>query len=399
MKSQTNPARLNLETPVDASSDRHCFDEEHQMFRESFSAFLKKEVVPHQERWREEGVVSREVWLKAGEQGYLLPWAEERFGGSAIKDFRYSQIELEELAYVGESGFYLPLHSVLVAPYIDKFGSEEQRQRFLPPCARGEKILALAMTEPAAGSDLAGMKMQAKDCGDHFVLNGTKTFISNGTLADLVVVAAKTNPDKPRAVGLFVVERGMEGFSCGRKLKKMGMKSQDTAELFFDNVKVSKDNLLGDPEMGFKYLMHGLAEERLIASVTNVAMAEYAFRVTLDYIRERKAFGKTIASFQNSSYKMAEMRTEIDLAQVFVDQCVTRLNAGYLAPEMAAKIKLFSSEMLGRVVDEGLQLHGGYGYMEEYPICRSYCDARIARIFGGTSEIMKGIIAKSFGLG
>jgi len=383
---------------VNISVDDRSFDEEHHMFREAFRNFLNKEVVPHQEQWREDGVVSREVWLKAGEQGYLLPWAEERYGGAEIKDFRYTQIELEELAYIGETGFYLPLHSALVAPYIGKFGSEEQKQRFLPPCISGEKILAVAMTEPAAGSDLAGMKMQAQDCGDHYVLNGTKTFISNGILADLVVVAAKTSVERPRAMGLFVVERGMDGFECGPKLKKMGMKSQDTAELFFNNVRVPKDNVLGDPEGGFKYLMHGLAEERLIASVTNVALAEYAFQSTLEYINERKAFGQSVGSFQNSRFKMAEMRTEIDLSQVFVDQCVTRLNAGNLAPEMAAKIKLFSSEMLGRVVDEGLQLHGGYGYMEEYPICRAYCDARVARIFGGASEIMKGIIAKSIGL-
>lgn len=378
--------------------DGRCFDEEHDMFREAFNAFLKKEVVPYQEQWREDGVVSREVWLKAGEQGYLLPWAEECYGGAGIKDFRYSQIELEELAYIGETGFYLPLHSALVAPYIGNFGSEQQKQRFLPPCISGEKILAVAMSEPAAGSDLAGIKTKAEDRGDHYLLNGTKTFVSNGTLADLVVVAAKTNPDRPRSMGLFVVERGMEGFECGRKLKKMGMKSQDTAELFFDNVQVPKDNLLGDPEQGFKYLMHGLAEERLIASVTNAALAEYAFQVTLDYVRERKAFGQPIGSFQNSRFKIAEMRTEIDMAQVFVDHCVARLNAGSLTADMAAKIKLFSSEMLGRVVDEGLQLHGGYGYMDEYPICRAYCDARIARIFGGTSEIMKGIIAKSVGL-
>jgi len=217
-------------------------------------------------------------------------------------------------------------------------------------------------------------------------------------LADLVVVAAKTNPDRQRAIGLFVVERGMEGFERGRKLDKMGLKSQDTAELFFNNVRVPKDNVLGDPERGFKYLMHGLAEERLIASVTNVALAQYAFHVTLEYVQERKAFGQSVGSFQNTRFRMAEMRTEIDMAQVFVDHCVSQLNAGSLAAETAAKIKLYSSEMLGRVADEGLQLHGGYGYMDEYPICRVYCDSRISRIFGGTSEIMKEIISKSIGL-
>lgn len=387
-----------MDTSLHHSVNSRSFDEEHHMFRDAFRDFLQKEVVPHQEQWRKDGMVSREVWLKAGEQGYLLPWADERYGGAAISDFRYSQIELEELALIGESGFYLPLHSALVAPYIGKNGSEEQKQRFLPPCISGEKVLAVAMTEPAAGSDLAGIKTTAKDCGDHFLLNGAKTFVSNGILADLVIVAAKTNPGHPRAVGLFVVERGMEGFERGRNLDKMGMKSQDTAELFFNDVRVPRENLLGDPEQGFKYLMHGLAEERLIASVTNVSFAEYAFRLTIDYVQERKAFGQAIGSFQNTRFKMAELRTEIDLAQVFVDHCVTQLNAGVLAAETAAKIKLFSSEMLGRVVDQGLQLHGGYGYMDEYPICRAYCDARIARIFGGTSEIMKEIISRSIGL-
>jgi len=380
------------------STENRCFDDEHRMFRESFSAFLKKEVVPYQEQWRNDGTVSREVWLKAGEQGYLLPWVDECYGGLGIKDFRFTQIELEELAYIGETGFYLPLHSALVGPYIGVHGSDEQKHRFLPPCISGEKILAVAMTEPAAGSDLAGIKTQAEDCGDYFLLNGAKTFVSNGLLADLVVVAAKTDPNRPRSIGLFVVERGMEGFERGLKLKKMGMKSQDTSELFFNNVKVPKENVLGDPEKGFRYLMHGLAEERLIASVTNVALAEYAFQLTFEYVQERKAFGQSIGSFQNSRFTMAEMRTEIDLAQVFIDECVSRLNAGSLTADMAAKIKLFSSEMLGRVVDQGVQLHGGYGYMDEYPISRLYCDARVARIFGGTSEIMKEIISKSMGL-
>lgn len=377
---------------------RKHFNEDHDMFRESFRSFLQKEVVPHQEEWRRNGVVSREVWLAAGENGYLLPWADESLGGAGLDDFRFTQIELEELAYIGETGFYLPLHSALVAPYIGKFGSEEQKQRFLPKCITGEHVLAVAMTEPGAGSDLAGMKARAEDRGDHYLLNGAKTFISNGILADLVIVAAKTNPEKKHGVGLFVVERGMEGFERGEHLKKIGMKGQDTAELFFNNVKVPKENLLGEPESGFKYLMMGLAEERLIASVTNVAAARYAFDETLEYVRERKAFGRSIGSFQNSRYKMAEMSTEIDLSQVYIDHCVEALNAGELSADKAARIKLYSSEMLGRVVDECVQLFGGYGYMEEYPVARAYCDARIARIFGGTSEIMKEIISKSLGL-
>jgi acyl-CoA dehydrogenase len=254
------------------------------------------------------------------------------------------------------------------------------------------------MTEPGAGSDLAGIRARAEDKGDHFLLNGTKTFISNGLLADLVIVAARTNPEKKRGMGLFVVERGMEGFERGDRLNKIGMKSQDTAELFFNDVVVPKENVLGDPESGFKYLMHGLAEERLIASVTNVALARYAFNETMEYIGDRKAFGRTIGSFQNTRFKMAEMSTEIELSQVYINHCVELLNAGELAADSAARIKLYSSEMLGRVVDECLQLHGGYGYVDEYPVARAFCDARIARIFGGTSEIMKEIISKSLGL-
>lgn len=378
-------------------SRRH-YEEDHDMFRDAFRSFLQNEVVPHQDEWRKNGVVSREVWLAAGENGYLLPWADESLGGAGLDDFRFTQIELEELAYIGETGFYLPLHSALVAPYIGKFGSEEQKQRFLPKCITGEHVLAVAMTEPGTGSDLAGIRARAEDKGDHYLLNGTKTFISNGLLADLVIVAARTNPEKKRGMGLFVVERGMEGFDRGDRLHKIGMKSQDTAELFFNNVKVPKDNILGDPESGFKYLMQGLAEERLIASVTNVGLARYTFDETMNYIRERKAFGRSIGSFQNSRFKMAEMSTELELSQVYVNHCVELLNAGELTADSAARIKLYSSEMLGRVVDECLQLHGGYGYIDEYPVARAYCDARIARIFGGTSEIMKEIISKSLGL-
>ena len=377
--------------------DRY-FDQEHDMFRDAFRAFLKKEVVPNQEQWFEDGVVSREVWLKAGEQGYLLPWVSEAYGGLGIKDFRYTQIEIEELMRIGETGFYLPLHSSLVAPYIYNFGNEEQKQRLLPDCISGQRILAVAMTEPGVGSDLRGMKASAVEREDHWVLNGAKTFISNGLLADIVIVAAKTNSSDPSAVGLFVVERGMEGFDRGRQLKKMGMQSQDTAELFFSNVKIPKRNVLGDASKGFYYLMKGLAEERLIAACTNIASCQAAFDMTMDYIQERKAFGKTIGAFQNTRFKMAEMRTEIDIAQVYVDHCVTQLNQAALTSASAAKIKLFSSELQGRVVDECVQLFGGYGYMQEYPICRAYSDARITRIFGGTSEIMKEIIAKSIGL-
>lgn len=378
--------------------EQRNFNEEHEMFRESFRLFLEREVVPHQEAWREQGMVSREVWLKAGEQGYLLPWAGEAYGGLGLTDFRYAQIEIEELMRIGETGFYLPLHSALVAPYIGNNGTEEQKQRFLPGCISGETILAVAMTEPGAGSDLAGMKSTAVRRGDDWVLNGAKTFISNGQLADVVVVAAKTNPEKPREVGLFLVERGMAGFQRGRHLKKLGMHSQDTSELFFDNVVVPAANVLGDPAKGFHYLMAGLAEERLIAAATNVASCQAVFDWTMEYIQERKLFGRTLGSMQNTRFKMAELRTEIDLAQVYVDHCVTQLNNGHLSGESAAKIKLYSSELQGRVVDECLQFFGGYGYMDEYPISRAYADARITRIFGGASEVMKEIIARSIGL-
>ncbi|MFV0276639.1 MAG: acyl-CoA dehydrogenase family protein [Parahaliea sp.] len=378
--------------------EQRFFEEEHQMFRESFRAFLQREVVPHQEVWREQGMVSRELWLQAGEQGYLLPWAGEAYGGLGIRDFRYTQIEIEELMRIGETGFYLPLHSALVAPYIGNHGSEEQKKRILPRCISGECILAVAMTEPGAGSDLAGMKATATRRGDDWVLSGAKTFISNGQLADLVVVAAKTNPEQPRQIGLFLVERGMAGFERGRHLKKLGMHSQDTSELFFDNVVVPAANVLGDPSRGFHYLMQGLAEERLIAAATNIASCQAVFDMTLEYVQERRMFGRTLGSFQNTRFKMAEMRTEIDIAQVYVDSCVSQLNDDRLDPESAAKIKLFTSELQARVTDQCLQFFGGYGYMEEYAICRAYADARITRIFGGASEVMKEIIARSVGL-
>lgn len=374
--------------------NREHYEEEHDLFRESFRAFLQKEVVPHQQQWREDGMVSREVWLAAGENGYLLPWADEAYGGSGLKDFRFTQIELEELAYIGETGFYLPLHSALVAPYIGNFGTEEQKQRFLPRCITGEHVLAIAMSEPGTGSDLANIRTRAEDKGDHYLLNGAKTFISNGQLADLVIVAAKTDPNKSHAMGLFVVERDMPGFERGQKLDKIGMKSQDTSELFFNNVKVPKENLLGEAESGFKYLMMGLAEERLIAAVTNVALAQYAFNETLEYIQERTAFGRPVGSFQNSRFKMAEMSTEIELSQVYVDHCVRQLNNEKLTAENAARIKLYSSEMLGRVVDECLQLHGGYGYLGDYGIEKLVRDLRVHQILEGTNEIMRLIVAR-----
>ncbi len=378
--------------------DRLIFDEEHEMFRDSVRSFMINEVQPHGEKWREQGIVDREAYLKAGEQGLLLMWADEKYGGAGVADFRYEQILMEELTQHGEPGFFLWLHSRLVGPYIEEFGTAEQKQRWLPKCVSGESILAIAMTEPGAGSDLASIRAKAEDKGDHFLLNGAKTYISNGILADLVIVAARTDPESRRGISLFVVERGMEGFERGANLAKMGLKSQDTAELFFNNVKVPKENLLGELHRGFYHMMHGLVEERLLAAVGFVANAEAAFAVTMDYVRERHAFGQPIAAFQNTRFEMADMRTEIDVAQAFVDQCVLQHNAGKLSAEDAAKAKLFTSELEGRVTDECLQLHGGAGYMDEYPISRMYTAARVSRIYAGSSEIMREIIARSIGL-
>ncbi|WP_042444763.1 acyl-CoA dehydrogenase family protein [Azospirillum sp. B510] len=377
---------------------RTIFDEEHKQFRDSVRRFFQKEIGPEAARWRDQGQVDRDAFLKAGRQGLLLMWAPETYGGAGVDDFRYEQIVYEENFRHGEPGFFLVLHSRIVAPYIGRFGTEEQKRRFLPGAVSGETILAVAMTEPGAGSDLASMRTRAEDRGDHWLLNGSKTYISNGLLADAVVVAARTVPDSRHGIGLFIVERGMEGFSRGGRFHKMGLHAQDTAELFFDNVRVPKANVLGDPTRGFHLLAHGLAEERLIAAVGSIAHAQVAFDLTLDYVKERHAFGRPIGTFQNSRFKLAEMRAQLDAAQTFVDQCVLEHNAGRLTGETAAAAKLITSELEGRVADDCVQLHGGAGYMEEYRISRIYTDARITRIFAGSSEIMKEIIGRSLGL-
>ena len=378
--------------------DRIIFEEEHEMFRDSVRTFMKNEIGPQQEKWNAQGCVDREAYLKAGEMGLLCMWVPEEYGGIGIPDFRYEQILMEENARYGDAGFFSWLHSRLVAPYIGTFGTEEQKKRWLPDCVSGERILALAMTEPGAGSDVSGVRAIAEDKGDHFVLNGSKTFISNGILADLVIVAARTSLENKHGMSLFVVERGMHGFERGDNLAKMGLKSQDTAELFFNDVKIPRENLLGEVDRGFYHLMHGLAEERLLAAVGFLANAEAAFAVTADYIGERKLFGKTLAEFQNTRFKMAEMRTELDVSQAFVDRCVMIHNDGELSSDDAAKAKLFTSEVEGRVTDECVQLHGGNGYMDEYAVSRYYTNARVSRIYAGTSEIMKEIIARSLGL-
>ena len=377
---------------------RTIFEPEHEQFRDSVRKFMQTEVGPNADRWREAGIVDREVYLKAGEQGLLCVFADEKYGGAGIEDLRFDQIIIEENMRYGDIGFYINLHNDLVAPYIHKLCNDEQRDRFMPGIVSGETILAVAMTEPSTGSDLAGMKTRAVESGDHWVLNGAKTYISNGILGDLIVVAARTDPDKPHGISLFLVERGMEGFERGRKLDKMGLKSQDTAELFFNDVKVPKANLIGEAGQGFKYLARMLAQERLIAAIGFMATAQTAFDLTLEYVKERRAFGKPIGAFQNTRFKMAQMRAELDMAQTYVDQCVMLLNDKKLTAEDASAAKLLTSELEGRVMDSCVQLHGGAGYMEEYRISRIYTDARISRIFAGTSEIMLEIIGRGIGL-
>lgn len=376
---------------------RTIYDEEHEIFRKSVRAWAEKEVFPNSEKWREEGCVSREIWKRAGEEGFLCMYADEKYGGLGLEDFRYDMILIEEIG-TREAGFFLGLHNRIAGPYMQHYANDEQRDRYMPGIVSGDTILAIAMTEPGTGSDLAGIKTRAVEMDDHWVLNGSKTYISNGFLAGLVIVAAKTNPDASHEVGLFLVEDGMERFSRGRNLKKMGLESQDTAELFFDDVKVPKANVLGDPKSGFKTMMLNLAEERLNGAVGFVARAERAFEITMEFIMERRAFGKPIGTFQNSRFKMASMRTEIDAAQALVDHCVREHLKGELSAEMASEAKLFTSEVEGRVVDECVQLHGGAGYMEEYEISRLYRDARISRIYAGTSEIMREIIGRGLGL-
>jgi acyl-CoA dehydrogenase len=371
------------------------FSEEQAMFRDAYRKFLRAEIVPHMEDWREAGIVDREAFRKAGERGFLMVWPDERYGGMGDNDFRFEQIIIEETCYARVGDWYNSLHSRLVGPYFTRFGSPEQCERFLPGCVRGETILAIAMTEPDAGSDLAGMRTTATQDGDHWVLNGSKTYISNGINADIVIVAAKTDPENnPHAMTLFIVERGMEGFERGRNLRKMGLKAQDTAELFFSDVRVPAGNILGEVNKGFYYLMEGLAEERLMGAVGYIAAAQLSWDLTRDYVRERKAFGRPVASFQNTQFKLAELRTELDIAQSYVDQCVAAFNAGQLTAVDAAKAKLATSELQVRAADIGVQLHGGAGYMDEYPISRQFTDSKISTIYAGSSEVMKLIISR-----
>jgi acyl-CoA dehydrogenase len=377
---------------------RLIFDEDHEMFRDSVRRFMQAEVQPHVERWREAGICDKEAFRKAGEQGLLCMWVGEEYGGPGIEDFRFEQILIEETMRHGDLGFFITLHSRLVAPYIGHLGTPALKQRLLPRCISGETILGIAMTEPAAGSDLAGIRSRAVPDGDDWIVSGSKTYISNGINGGAFVVAARTDPERPHGIGLFVIEEDMEGFSRGRNLAKMGLKSQDTAELFFENVRVPAENVLGDPHKGFYSLMHFLAEERLISAAQAVAHGQIAFDITMDYILERKAFGRPIAAFQNSRFKAAEMRTALDVTQTFVDQCVLLHNAGELSAELAAEAKYYATEVESSVMDECVQLHGGAGYMSEYRISHMFTDARVSRIYAGSTEIMKEIIARGIGL-
>jgi len=380
---------------------RTIFTEEHMLFRDAFRHFVEKEMVPYNEQWEKDGMVSRELWLKAGQQGFLGWSVPEEYGGAGTNDFRYSAIFAEEIvrAGVASAGQGMGLHNDITLPYFMAYTSEEQKRRWLPGMCAGELITAIAMTEPNTGSDLAAVKATAIRQGDYYLLNGQKTFITNGILSDVVIVVAKTNPEmRHKGISLLVVERAMDGFKRGRKLEKMGLKSQDTAELYFEDVRVPVTNLLGEEGRGFYYLMRQLAQERLSVAIVAVAACERALEITLEYCKERTAFGQSIGSFQNSRFKLAEMKTETEIARVYVDRCIEELNAGDLSPESAAMAKWWTSELQKRVVDQCVQLHGGYGYMLEYPIARMYLDARVQSIYAGTNEIMKEIIGRSMGV-
>jgi alkylation response protein AidB-like acyl-CoA dehydrogenase len=381
--------------------ERTIFTDEHDMFRDAFRQFVEKEIVPHFLQWEADGIVPRELFAAAGASGFLGMEVPEELGGGGVDDFRYNLIIGEELqrSGTGGAGLGITLHNDICLPYFTSLCTDEQKERWLPGICSGELITAIAMTEPGIGSDLASMGTTALRDGDAYVVNGSKTFITNGINADLVITAVKTDPSqKHKGMSLVVLERGMEGFERGRNLEKVGLHSQDTAELFFTDVHVPVGNLLGTEGQGFVHLVRNLPQERLSIAASAVAAAEAALGWTLDYVKERKAFGQPVGSFQNSRFKLAEMRTEIDVAQAFVDRCIEGLNDGTLTAEEAAEAKWWCTELQKRTVDTCVQLHGGYGYMLEYPIARAYTDARITTIYGGTTEIMKEIIGRSLGV-
>lgn len=387
--------------PRTLTSVRAIFDDDHAAFRESFAAFVAREAAPFHLEWERAGVAPRELFTSAGAYGFVGMAVPDQYGGGGTSDFRFNVVIGEEFAAagIGGAGLGVTLHNDITTPYFTAYCTAEQAERWLPGIASGELITAIAMTEPGTGSDLAGIASTAIRDGDEYVLNGSKTFITNGLNADLVIVAAKTDPSQRHGgLSLLVVERGMDGFERGRNLDKIGLHSQDTAELFFNDVRVPAANLLGDEGQGFRYLTANLAQERLSIAVTGVAAARAALGWTLDYVGERTAFGTPIGSFQNTKFVLAEVKTAIDVSQAYVDQCILRLNAGELDPASAAQAKYWCTDLQNRVVDRCLQLFGGYGYMTEYPIGRAYVDARVTTIYGGTNEVMKTIIAKSLGL-
>jgi alkylation response protein AidB-like acyl-CoA dehydrogenase len=380
---------------------RALFEPEHEDFRESFRRFLAKEVAPHHDAWERDGLVPRELFTAAGEHGFVAPQVPEAYGGAGVEDFRFNVVVNEEVSRAGLTGFGLglTLHNDICLPYFLAYCDDEQKQRWLPGIASGELITAVAMTEPGIGSDLASMSTKAIRDGDRYVVDGAKTFITNGINADLVITAVKTDPaQRHRGISLLVVEGDTPGFGRGRNLEKLGLHAQDTAELHFAEADVPVANRLGEEGAGFGYLVANLAQERLSIAIAAVAAAAGALEWTLAYVKERQAFGQPIGAFQHSRFTLAEVKTEIDLGQVFLDRCVELLDEDRLSVEDAAEAKWWCTEMQGRVMDRCLQLHGGYGYMTEYPISRAYADARITRIYGGTTEIMKEIIGRSLGL-
>jgi acyl-CoA dehydrogenase len=377
---------------------RTLFTPDHETFRDSVRRFMKEEVAPHEDRWQDQGYVDREVWQKAGATGFLCVSMPEDFGGAAA-DRLYSVVLMEEQAFVNSSSLGFGLHSEIVAPYLNRYGSEALKKKYLPKMVTGEMIGAIAMTEPGAGSDLQSIKTTAVRKGDKYILNGSKTFITNGWHSDLVIVVAKTDPSKgAKGTSLIIVDTSMPGFTKGKRLKKMGLKGQDTSELFFDNVEVPAGNLLGEENNGFIYLMQELPWERMQIAIGAMAKTEAAIKWTIDYVNNRKAFGTPVSSFQNTRFKLAEVTTQCQVGRVFVDRCMELLLENKLDAATAAMAKMWASDIENRIIDECLQLHGGYGFMMEYPIAKAYVDARVQRIYGGTNEIMKEVIARSLGL-
>ncbi|MFI2611321.1 acyl-CoA dehydrogenase family protein [Kitasatospora sp. NPDC018619] len=375
---------------------REILTEQHEDFRATVRAFLAKEVLPHYDRWEKAGIVDRSAWLAAGRQGLLGLAVPEEYGGGGTPDFRYAAVLAEEFARAGASGLAIGLHNDIIGPYLTSLATEEQKRRWLPGFCSGELITAIAMTEPGTGSDLQGIRTQAVDRGDHFLLNGAKTFISNGILADLVIVVARTTPEGgARGLSLLAVERGTPGFERGRNLDKIGQKAQDTAELFFEDVRVPKENLIGELNGGFVHLMQNLAQERLTIAAAAIAGAEYLVEITTDYVKQREAFGRPLAKLQHVRFEIAELATECAVTRAFVDRCITEHNRWALTPADASMAKWWATELQKRTADRCLQLHGGYGYMSEFPVARAFTDGRIQTIYGGTTEIMKEIVGRS----